>query len=357
MTASGANPWMKWCVLMSRWCHSRGRAIWSSIYRWSQSAGATRSSFILADQHGIVYNFDVYTGSIQPCPGFPDIVARGKLKLKIFSVRGSWITECFLCGCRTTRPPPNLKAVVQLQTACLWKWWVESRWGYSYIVRLYLTCEFILLLSKRLDTQCCCSSLPQLKNWESRRGKEREGGRERKEGVHKKQLCDVFMSVTYSTHTDSEMLIWCRYDYLQAVFRSIFQTLTRKARHNATCCSCRQCAQPVRVRESVLLREFSFWCHRFASHPPHTYIHTYIHNIYYIHQLHTYITYIHYTHTYITYIHNIYDIHQLHTYITYILLSTFQTTIRDIDSSEKDLCVMSPEKQKSSKIKRNKLQM
>uniref|UniRef100_A0A671TTC3 PiggyBac transposable element-derived protein domain-containing protein n=1 Tax=Sparus aurata TaxID=8175 RepID=A0A671TTC3_SPAAU len=35
--------------------------------------------FILADQHGIVYNFDVYTGSIQPCPGFPDISASGNI--------------------------------------------------------------------------------------------------------------------------------------------------------------------------------------------------------------------------------------------------------------------------------------
>ena len=44
MTASGAYPWMKCCVLMSRRCHSRGRTNWSSIYRLSLSAGATRSS-------------------------------------------------------------------------------------------------------------------------------------------------------------------------------------------------------------------------------------------------------------------------------------------------------------------------
>lgn len=42
--------------------------------------------FILADQHGIEYNFDVYTGSIQPCPGFPDINASGNTVLKLASV-------------------------------------------------------------------------------------------------------------------------------------------------------------------------------------------------------------------------------------------------------------------------------
>ncbi|KAJ8369987.1 hypothetical protein SKAU_G00100150 [Synaphobranchus kaupii] len=41
--------------------------------------------FILADQHGIVYNFDVYTGSIQPHPGFPDIGASGNIVLQLAS--------------------------------------------------------------------------------------------------------------------------------------------------------------------------------------------------------------------------------------------------------------------------------
>ena len=42
--------------------------------------------FILADQHGIVDNFDVYTGSIQPWPGFPDIGVSGNIVLKLASV-------------------------------------------------------------------------------------------------------------------------------------------------------------------------------------------------------------------------------------------------------------------------------
>ena len=48
--------------------------------RWSYKI------FIQADQHGIVYNFDVYTGSMQPCPGFPDIGASGNIALKLASV-------------------------------------------------------------------------------------------------------------------------------------------------------------------------------------------------------------------------------------------------------------------------------
>ncbi|KAM4623623.1 piggyBac transposable element-derived protein 2-like [Polymixia lowei] len=39
--------------------------------------------FVLADHHGIVYNFDVYTGSIQPRPGFPDIGASGNIVLQL----------------------------------------------------------------------------------------------------------------------------------------------------------------------------------------------------------------------------------------------------------------------------------
>lgn len=57
------------------------------------------------------------------------------VKLRIFSVRGSWITECCLGGCWTTRSPPNLKAAVQLWTARtpLKKSWVESGWSQSCI--------------------------------------------------------------------------------------------------------------------------------------------------------------------------------------------------------------------------------
>ncbi|KAL2098379.1 hypothetical protein ACEWY4_007586 [Coilia grayii] len=41
--------------------------------------------FVLADQHGIVHNFELYTGCIQPCPGHPDIGASGNIVLSLTS--------------------------------------------------------------------------------------------------------------------------------------------------------------------------------------------------------------------------------------------------------------------------------
>lgn len=62
------------------------------------------------------FNYSTYLfGTCNAKGSFPAVVF--KAKLRIFSDRGSWITECCLSGCWTTRPPPNLKAAVQLQTA------------------------------------------------------------------------------------------------------------------------------------------------------------------------------------------------------------------------------------------------
>ncbi|XP_054462494.1 piggyBac transposable element-derived protein 3 [Anoplopoma fimbria] len=53
--------------------------------------------FILADQHGIVYNFDVYTGSIQPHPGSPDIGASGNIVLQLASAIPTNISHNWFC--------------------------------------------------------------------------------------------------------------------------------------------------------------------------------------------------------------------------------------------------------------------
>ncbi|KAJ8353397.1 hypothetical protein SKAU_G00209640 [Synaphobranchus kaupii] len=70
--------------LFKGWCPSRGRSQLKQYIplkpkRWGYKF------FILADQNGIVYNFDVYTGSIQPHPGFPDIGASGNIVLQLAS--------------------------------------------------------------------------------------------------------------------------------------------------------------------------------------------------------------------------------------------------------------------------------
>ena len=70
------------------------------------------------------------------------------VKLKIFSVRGSWITEC----CWTTRPPPNLKAAVQLQRARM-----PLKVMSGIRMRLQLHRSFLL----HMWVEFCCS----LKGW------------------------------------------------------------------------------------------------------------------------------------------------------------------------------------------------
>ena len=42
--------------------------------------------FILCDNHGIVHNFTVYTGTILPVPGLPDVSASGNVVLQIAQV-------------------------------------------------------------------------------------------------------------------------------------------------------------------------------------------------------------------------------------------------------------------------------
>lgn len=59
--------------------------------------------------------------------------------VKIFSVRGSWITEWCFSGCWTMMLPPNLKAAVLLQIArtplkmISWNILVESGWRLSWV--------------------------------------------------------------------------------------------------------------------------------------------------------------------------------------------------------------------------------
>ncbi|XP_058881426.1 piggyBac transposable element-derived protein 3-like [Acipenser ruthenus] len=42
--------------------------------------------FLLSDSNGIIYNFDIYTGSISPVDGMPDIGASGNVVLRLVSI-------------------------------------------------------------------------------------------------------------------------------------------------------------------------------------------------------------------------------------------------------------------------------